>query len=78
MKNEAEAVSWYRKAAEQGYPAAEYDLGRMQADGRGVPGVDAEKSATEAEAWFRRAAEKGIREAKQRLETSGALNAPRK
>ena len=36
MKNEPEAASWYRKAAEQGYPAAEYDLGRMLADGRGV------------------------------------------
>jgi hypothetical protein len=73
MKNEPEAVYWYRKAAEQGYPAAEYDLGRMLAEGRGVP-----KNEAEAEAWFRRAAEKGIREAQQRLETSGALKAPHK
>jgi TPR repeat protein len=78
IKNEPEAVYWYRKAAEQGYPAAEYDLGRMLADGRGVPGVDAEKNGAEADAWFRRAAEKGIREAQQRLETSGALTAPSK
>ena len=73
MKNEPEAVSWYRKAAEQGYPAAEYDLGRMLADGRGVP-----KNEAEAEAWFRRAAEKGIREAQQRLETSGGSRRRRK
>jgi TPR repeat protein len=57
-KKEAEAVEWYRKAAEQGYPAAEYDLGRMLAAGRGVA-----KSETEAKEWFQRAAEKGVPEA---------------
>ena len=45
----------------------------MLADGRGMP-----KNGAEAEAWFRRAAEKGIREALQRLETSGALQVPHK
>jgi TPR repeat protein len=64
---EAEAVYWYRKAAEQGYPPAEYDLGRMLAGGKGV-----RKNEAEAEAWLRRAAEKGIREAQTRLETLGA------
>jgi TPR repeat protein len=66
-------VYWYRKAAEQGYPPAEYDLGRMLADGRGV-----RKNEAEAEVWFRRAAEKGIREAQTRLETLGAPTAPPK
>jgi len=70
---EAEAVYWYRKAAEQGYPPAEYDLGRMVADGRGV-----RKNEAEAEAWFQRAAEKGIREAQTRLEALGAPAAPPK
>jgi TPR repeat protein len=73
IKIEPEAVYWYRKAAEQGHPPAEYDLGRMLADGRGV-----RKNEAEAEVWFRRAAEKGIREAQTRLETLGASTAPPK
>ena len=64
---------WYRKAAGQGYPLAEYDLGRMLTDGRGV-----RKDEAEAETWFRRAAEKGIREAQPRLETLGMPAAPPK
>ena len=33
----AQAVSWYRKAAQQGYAEAQYTLGWMYANGRGVP-----------------------------------------
>ena len=33
----AEAVKWYRKAAEQGDAAAQYNLGLMYANGQGVP-----------------------------------------
>ena len=78
MKNEPEAVSWYRKAAEQGYPAAEYDLGRMLADGRGVPGVDAEKNRAEAEAGFSAGRRKGnTRGAPGTGDSSGALKVPR-
>ncbi len=33
----AEAAKWYRRAADQGYYAAQYELSRMQADGWGVP-----------------------------------------
>jgi TPR repeat protein len=55
VKIEAEAVYWYRKAAEQGHPPAEYDLGWMVADGRGVL-----KNETEAKGWLRRAAESGF------------------
>jgi TPR repeat protein len=32
-----EAAKWYRRAAEQGLAPAQYDLGRMYADGQGVP-----------------------------------------
>jgi TPR repeat protein len=70
---EPEAVYWYRKAAEQGYPPAEYDLGRMLVDGRG-----ARKNEAEAEVWFRRAAEKGIREAQTRLDALSTPTAPPK
>ena len=33
----AEAVKWYRKAADQGYAYAQNNLGLMYRDGRGVP-----------------------------------------
>jgi TPR repeat protein len=36
VQDHAEAVKWYRKAAEQGYPAAQNDLGWMYQNGRGV------------------------------------------
>ena len=36
-KDFAEAVRWYRKAAEQGAAPAEYALGGCYADGLGVP-----------------------------------------
>ena len=35
------AVKWYRKAAEQGYADAQYNLGFMYANGDGVPEDDA-------------------------------------
>ena len=43
------AVKWYRKAAEQGYARAQFSLGAMYANGRGVPRNDAA-----AEKWFQR------------------------
>ena len=36
-KDEAEAVIWYRKAAEQGYPSAQWSLGFAYYHGEGVP-----------------------------------------
>jgi TPR repeat protein len=33
----AEAVKWYRKAADQGYASAQWGLGEMYYAGRGVP-----------------------------------------
>ena len=47
----AEAAKWYRMAAEQGLAAGQHSLGRMYADGLGVPQNDAE-----AVKWIRRAA----------------------
>ena len=32
----AEAVTWYRRAADQGYLEAQYNLGSMYANGRGM------------------------------------------
>ena len=50
----AEAVGWYRRAAEQGVARAQYNLGGMYREGRGVP-----QDAAGAVAWYRRAAEQG-------------------
>lgn len=50
----AQAAFWYRKAAEQGYAAAQYDLGDLYFFGHGVP-VDYVQGVT----WFRKAAEQG-------------------
>ncbi|MCL2715706.1 MAG: hypothetical protein FWD68_14265 [Alphaproteobacteria bacterium] len=51
MQDFAQALSYYRKAADQGYAPAQTSLGRMYATGRGVPKDDAQ-----AAMWFRRAA----------------------
>src|SRR2546427_751393 len=50
----AEAVKWYRKAAEHGYAPAQSDLGRMYLDGHGVT-----QDYAEAAKWYRKAAERG-------------------
>ena len=53
-ENDAEAVKWYRKAADQGHSGAQSNLGVMYANGEGVPENDAE-----AVKWYRKAADQG-------------------
>ena len=55
-KNEQfiEAVKWYRKAAEQGYAAAQYSLGFCYDFGKGVT-----RDEQEAVKWYRKAADQG-------------------
>ena len=36
-QNYKKAIGWYQKAAEQGYASAQYNLGVMYNDGKGVP-----------------------------------------
>ena len=55
-QDDAEAVKWYRKAAEQGNADAQNWLGWMYQNGKGVPPDDAE-----AVEWYRKAAEQGVR-----------------
>jgi TPR repeat protein len=50
----AEAVKWYRKAAEQGEASAQFYLGLMYAKGQGV-----KQDYAEAVKWYRKAAEQG-------------------
>src|SRR6266496_1644290 len=51
-KDEAEAVKWFLKAAEQNVADAQFSLGVCYANGRGVTKDDAESVK-----WFRKAAE---------------------
>ena len=52
--DEAEAVKWYRKAAEQGHAKAQTSLGWMIEKGKGV-----NQDYNEALKWWRKAAEQG-------------------
>ena len=61
--NYAEAVKWYRKAAEQGHAEAQYALGYSYQYGHGVA-QDDEEAAT----WYRKAAEQGHEAARQELQ----------
>lgn len=54
----AMALRWYRQAAEQGDPSAQYELGRMLSN----------VNATEAESWFRKSAKQGHAGAIKHLE----------
>ena len=51
-QNDVEAAKWYRLAAEQGDADAQFNLGLMYDDGKGVPQDD-----VEAVKWYRLAAE---------------------
>ncbi len=53
-KQYAEAVDWFRKAAEQGYAEGQYWLGWCYRDGHGVA-----KDKSMAVYWYRKAAEQG-------------------
>ena len=54
-ENDAEAVKWYRKAAEQGDAIAQFSLSYMYDLGEGIPENDAE-----AVKWIRKAAEQNL------------------
>lgn len=60
--NLTESVRWFRKAADQGLPAAQYNLGASYRAGRGVS-----QDPAEAVAWFRKAAYQGHARAQHTL-----------
>jgi TPR repeat protein len=53
-RDPSEALKWYRKAAEQGYPLAELGLSQLYLSGEGV-----NKDPEESFKWLRKAAEHG-------------------
>jgi TPR repeat protein len=56
------AIGWYRKAADQGYAPAQFNLGVVFEAGRGVP-----QSSIEAVTWYRKAANQGHIDAQRRV-----------
>ena len=66
-QDKQEAVKWYRKAAEQGDPDAQCNLGRCYANGEGV-----RQDTEEAVKWFRQSAGQGNKDAKKALKELGA------
>ena len=58
----AEALKWFRKAAEQDYGKAQFSLGFLHEHGHGVSESDAE-----AFKWYRKAAEQGYADAQYNL-----------
>ena len=71
-RNDEEAAKWIRKAADQGDPHAQNNLGVMYATGRGLP-----KDYAEAEKWFRLAADSGDAKGKENLEKLKDLYRPK-
>ncbi|MBF0429003.1 MAG: sel1 repeat family protein [Magnetococcales bacterium] len=62
LKNDEQAVVWYRKAAEQGSVNAQLALGRMYENGYGVP-----QDYVHAYAWLKFALASGSEEADENL-----------
>ncbi len=61
-KDEAEAVKWYRKAADQNLATAQYNLATCYDNGQGVS-----KNMAEAVKWYRKAADQNLSKAQFNL-----------
>ena len=68
----AEAVAWYRRAAEQGHARAQYNLGGMYRQGRGV-----RQDAAEAHMWLTIAASRSTGAERELIVTARAAVAAR-
>ncbi|MBQ0113780.1 MAG: sel1 repeat family protein [Bacteroidales bacterium] len=61
-ENYTKAVSWFKKAAEQGHADAQYNLAFCYANGNGVS-----QDYKQAASWYEKAAEQGLGEAIEAL-----------
>ncbi len=66
-RDDAQAFIWFRRAAEQGFAPAQYELGTMYAAGQGV-----QQDNTQAVAWYQKAAAQGNTDAQKVLNTMQA------
>ena len=62
-RDDVEAFNWYRKAAEQGHPNAQFNLGVIYAKGRGI-----DRNTEEARIWYKKAADQGDENAERALQ----------
>jgi len=62
QQDDAAAVSWYQKAADQGYALAQVNLGLMYVNGHGVS-----QDYTAAASWFQKAADQDFADAQNKL-----------
>src|SRR5664279_3654918 len=62
VKDEVQAVNWFRNATEQNYAPAQYNLGGCYDRGEGVA-----KDYVEAVEWYRKAAEQNVAQAQLNL-----------
>jgi uncharacterized protein len=62
----ADAMRWYRKAADAGHAGAMYDIGTLHEDGLGMPA-----NRDLAVDWYRKAAAAGSSWAKAKLQRLG-------
>lgn len=67
-KDDAEAVKWYRKAAEQGLATAQFNLGLKYERGEGVA-----KDHGKADKWLHKAADQGYAPAQETLKQLAVL-----
>lgn len=63
LQNRAEAVRWYKLAADKGLANAQYNLGLVSCPGT----LCTQELASEAAFWYKRAAKQGFAEAQHRL-----------
>ena len=63
----AKAMYWYHKAAEQGHPRAQNELGNIYSSGVGFPHVPQDRA--KAAYWYQKAAAQGLAEAQYSLGT---------
>jgi TPR repeat protein len=66
-RDSSEAVHWYRRAAEQGDPIAQYVLGVMYQTGDGVP-----QDYVQAYAWLDLAARQDLEQARRSRDAAAA------
>ena len=66
-RDDAQAFIWFRRAAEQGFAPAQYEIGTMYAAGQGV-----QQDNTQAVAWYQKAAAQGNTDAQKVLNTMQA------
>ena len=70
-ENDAEAVKWFRKAADQGLANAQYNLGHMYNSGEGVP-----ENNIRAYAWWSMAKTQGDTDAASNIDILKPMMTP--